>query len=224
MISAAENTEIYIATDCTGKKMEVSKEEVLRSCVLDTAKSYSSAILLLLDNNSVWPAKALLRCLFELTVRLSWCLRCPDEANKELRDEIIDKKISRWEKSAMLQDIRILKDFKRTYPQNAEEIDDKIKKSAEGIYDLYVKRMPGYKNLLTEFPDEFEKIMPPQLYSDLHKAVHLDTNILSKIYMSGKSDLSNDNRDIDELKKLCMFLVKIIEDVTKKDYDLNSFM
>lgn len=206
------------------QEMENSKEEVLRSCVLDAAKSYSSAILLLLDNNSVWPAKALLRCLFELTARLSWCLRCPDEADKELRSEMIDKKLCRWDKSAMLQDIRILKDFKRTYPQNAEEIDNQVKKLADEIYDLYVKRMPGYKNLLNEFPNEFEKMVPPQLYSDLHKAVHLDMNVLSKIYMSGKSDLSNDNRDIDELKKLCMFLVKIIEDVTKKDYDLKSFM
>jgi len=204
--------------------MEVSKEEVLRSCVLDTAKSYSSAILLLLDNNSVWPAKALLRCLFELTARLLWCLRYPDEANEELRSEIINKKLCRWEKSTMLQDIKVLKDFKRAYPQNAEEIDDKIKIFADGIYDLYVKRMPNYKNLLNEFPDEFEKMVPPQLYSDLHKAVHLDANILSKIYMSGRSNSSDDNSDIDELKKLCMFLVKIIEDVTKKDYDLESFL
>ena len=205
-------------------KMEVSREEVLRSCVLDTAKSYSNAILLLLDNNSVWPAKALLRCLFELAARLSWCLRYPDEANEELRGEIIDEKISRWGKSAMVQDIKILKDFKRAYPQNAEEIDNQVKKLADEIYDLYVKRMPSYKNLLNEFPDEFEKMVPPQLYSDLHKAVHLDANILSKIYMSAKSNSSDDNSDIDELKKLCMFLVKIIEDTIRKDYDLKSFM
>ena len=204
--------------------MEVSKEEVLRSCVLDGAKSYSNAILLLLDNNHVWPAKALLRCLFELTARLLWCLRCPDEADKELRSEMIDKKLCRWEKSAMLQDIRILKDFKRAYPQNAEEIDDKIKKYADEIYDLYVKRMPSYKNLLNEFPDEFEKMVSPQLYSDFHKAVHLDANILTKIYMSGKSGSSDNDSDIDKLKNLCLFLVKIIEDVTKKDYDLESFM
>ncbi len=45
--------------------------------VLHSARDYCSAVLLLLQNKHPTPAKALLRCLFELSMKLTWCLTLP---------------------------------------------------------------------------------------------------------------------------------------------------
>ncbi len=201
---------MFAKTRALIKKTE-NPENALCSTVLEGAECYCNAIFLLLNNNYVFPARALMRCLCELTVKLMWCLRCPDDTNEEQDRKTVGEKIRRWEKSTLAQNIKVLEEWKQVDPKN-DKINDDIKSLKEKKDKMDVKQMPCYAQLLKELPDDFRSKISLKLYKDFNKAVHLDANSLAEIYLhNGKTNVNNS--DISELEKSCLVLVNLITGV-----------
>ncbi|MHC4679763.1 MAG: DUF5677 domain-containing protein [Planctomycetota bacterium] len=152
-----------------------NRENAICSAVLEGAECYCNAILSLLNRNSVFPAKALMRCLCELAVKLMWCLQCRDDTNEVQDRKTVDEKVHRWEKSTLAQNIKVLKEWKQVDPKN-NKIDDLIRKLEKKKDNMNVKEMPRYAQLLETLPDDFRRGMSVELYMDCNKAVHLSRN------------------------------------------------
>lgn len=196
-----------------------NRECAMCTIVLDGAECYCNAIFLLLNENYVFPARALMRCLCELAVKLMWCLQCPDDMDKKKSKKTVDEKIRRWEKSTLVQNIKVLKEYKQVNPQG-NSIDNQIKDLKKEKDTMGVKEMPPYKQLLKNLPSDFCKIST-KLYQDLNKAVHLDVNSLGKICLHNNK-INVNNSDISELKDSCFLLAKIITgviDINQKSAD-----
>jgi len=189
-----------------------NRENAMCINVLDGAECYCNAILILLNKNYVFPAKALMRCLCELTVKLMWCLQCPVDTDEEQDKKTVDEKIRRWEKSTLAQNIKVLEEWKQVDPQN-NKIDDQIKELEKKKDKMNVKKeMPKYPQLLNKLPDTFRRGISLKLYKDFNKAVHLDANSLVKIY-SHNNKTNVKNSDISRLKDCCFLLATIITGV-----------
>ncbi len=206
LLSMFAKTRALIKTENTE-----NRENAMCIIVLDGAECYCNAILILLNKNHVFPAMALLRCLCELTVKLMWCLQCPDDTDKEQNSKTVDEKIRRWEKSTCAQNIKVLEELKSVHPRN-NKIDAQLKKLREEKGNLGVKEMPEYVQLLKYLPEDFGKKVSPELYKNFNKAVHLDTNSLGEIYLhNNKANINNS--DIIRLKDCCLLFAKIIAGV-----------
>jgi len=188
-----------------------NRENAMCITVLDGAECYCNAILILLNKNYVFPAKALMRCLCELTVKLMWCLQCPVDTDEEQDRKTVDEKIRRWEKSTLAQDIKVLEEWKQVDLQN-DKIDDQIKELEKKKDTMDVKKMPNYPQLLNKLPNKFRREISLELYKNFNKAVHLDANSLGKIYLhNNKTNFKNG--DISRLKDYCLLLAKNITGV-----------
>lgn len=185
-----------------------NRENAMCTAALDGAEHYCSAIFLLLNNNYVFPAMALLRCLCELTVKLSWCLQCPDDTDEEQNSKTVGEKIRRWEKNTLAQNIKVLEECKKVDPQN-KNIDAQINEFAKKKDNMDVNEMPGYSQLLGKLPPQFRREISLELYMDFNKAVHLDANSLGKICLHNNKTNVN-NSDIGRLKGSCLSLAKFI--------------
>lgn len=181
-----------------------NQENAMCTSVLDGAECYCNAIFLLLNRNYVFPAMALMRCLCELAVKLIWCLQCPDDTDSEQDKKTVDEKIRRWEKRTLVQNIKVLKEYKQVNPQR-NSIDGQIKDLEKKKDAMGVKAMPTYKQLLKNLPSDFCKIST-KLYQDLNKAVHLDTNSLVKIHLHNNKTKVNSS----DIRGSCFLLAKII--------------
>ena len=197
-------------------KDEQNQENAMCSAVLEGAECYCKAILLLLDKNYVYPAKALMRCLCELTIKLMWCLQCPDDTNEIQDSQIVDEKAHRWEKKTLAQNINVLKEFKNVNLEN-NKIDDLIKKLEMKKDKIKVKEMPKYADLLKGLPMEFRRKISVKLYSDFHKAIHLDSNSLVKLYLHGNKTNIN-NGELNELKDFCFALANLVTGIIATNY------
>ncbi len=184
-----------------------NRENAMCITVLDGAEHYCNAILLLLNKNYVFPAKALMRCLCELTVKLMWCLKCPDDTDEEQDKKTVDEKIRCWEKSTLARNIQVLKECKKVDPQN-NKIDDQIKELEKKKDNMSAEEMPCYGRLLEKLPSELRDISL-NLYKCGNKAIHLDANSLAKIYSHNHKTNVNDS-DISRLKVWCLLLAKNI--------------
>ena len=187
-----------------------NRKNAMCTTVLDGAECYCNAILLLLNKNYVFPAKALMRCLCELTVKTIWCLKCPDDTDEEPNRKTVDEKIRCWEKSTLAQNIQVLKECKEVDPYNSK-IDDQIKELEKKKDNMDVGKMPRYGELLKKLPDEFRDISL-ELYKDFNKAVHLDANSLGEICLHNNKTNVN-NSDIIRLNECCLSLAKNITGV-----------
>lgn len=188
-----------------------NRENAMCMTVLDGAECYCNAILILLNKNYVFPAKALMRCLCELTVKLMWCLQCPDGTDEEQDRKTVDEKIRRWEKSTLAQNIKVWEEWKKVDPQN-NKIDDQIKELKKKKDNIDVKEMPCYAQLLKELPYIFRREISLELYMNFNKAVHLDANSLGDICLQNNKTNVN-NSDISRLKDCCLLLAKNITGV-----------
>jgi len=188
-----------------------NQENAMCITVLDGAECYCNAILILLNRNYVFPAKALMRCLCELTVKLMWCLQCPVDTDEEQDRKTVDEKIRRWEKSTLAQNIKVLEEWKQVDPGN-DKIDDQIKELEKKKDKMNVDEIPNYPQLLEKLPDDFRRVISLKLYKDFNKAVHLDANSLGEICLHNNKTNVN-NSDISRLKDCCLLLAKNITGV-----------
>jgi len=203
LLSMFDKTRALIKTE--------NRENAMCIVVLNGAECYCNAILILLSKNYVFPAKALMRCLWELTVKLMWCLQCPDDTDEEQDRKMVDEKIHRWEKSTLTQNIKVLEEWKQVDPHN-NKIDEQIKELEKKKDKINVKEMPNYPQLLNRLPHDFRCKISLEIYKDYNKAVHLDANSLVKIY-SNNNKVNVKNKDIIRLKEFCFLLAKLITKV-----------
>ena len=200
--------------------------------VLHSTHDYCEAILSLLADGHVMPGKALLRCLWEVYVKLSWCLHIPDDVDLDFsEDKLVARKIRRWEKDTLYRNVKILEGFRGTMPVGdkswLEENIDKLKQ--EPLFsDHAVKNLPPLTELIHQLPEEYGKEGHPFLYLQFNSAVHLDVQSLVDNYpgLMGKVKAS----DLDALRTYCVinaFWVNATirlnygQDITrlKNDYD-----
>lgn len=145
---------------------------------LTVSSKYCEAIIRSLAVGCRMPAKALLRVLFELSVKLLWCLMIPEE-RKLVADNVIEEKIKRWAKSTVTQDIRILRRFKECIADNGvSELENRIKKFEDIGKSLDCNQMPKFAKLVKELPGSWSKELYTQCYLQFNNAVHLDVTSL----------------------------------------------
>ena len=93
-----EDTQKLIKSKIDTDILEAGLIDKLCVCVLKASNQYCEAIIQLLYNGHEYPAKALMRCLGELNMKLIWCVATrPEEENIS---EAIEKRINRWRKAA----------------------------------------------------------------------------------------------------------------------------
>jgi len=186
------------------------------------ARDYCNAIFCLTGKNHLLPAKALLRCLCELSVKLSWCLIVPDGLSAEEESKVVEQKIKRWEKDTLCEKIKILKKFKEAATTASdskleEEINSEMRKmKQEPLFgNNEVKRMPNFFDIIKEMPKIFKAGVYPLLYLQFNNAVHLDVTSLVGFY-TGEDKINKDN-----LIRYCVDHAFHINSVIRMNYDID---
>jgi len=199
-----------------------SPTDSLCGAVLHSARDYCFAILLLLQKGHSMPAMALLRCLYELSMKLFWCLSVPGKTDNKEVDKIVEQKIRRWEKDTLCSVMKYLKELKNTADKpNVDYIEQEINRLKKELLssDPTVKCLPPFANLVGELPDLIRKELHPRLYLKFNNAVHLDVKSLVENYKSKSSGRSVS--DLNALIKCCVILVLYINWAVRKNYDVD---
>jgi hypothetical protein len=187
------------------------KIALLCASVTAVVKTYINSILAQLDMGFVLPSVAGLRIVSDLVNKFLWCL------NEDNDDKIKDR-IKRWEKSTAKENKKLLEGFIKI-------IDDSQVKSAmqETIAELdhvvannRIKEMPPATRLFEENKNLFFDNVYPQAYQQFNAGVHIDIDILEKIWtlqnQTGKwvGDIQLSPKDIAGLKKHCLSSVWMV--------------
>lgn len=185
-------------------------------CVVKTSSQYCSAVIELLDKGYDFPARALMRCLGELSAKFTWSLvGCNNKKNNT--PEAIKKRVQRWRKTACSEGIRLLEGSASVMRPEDKEIHEKIlndlKQQREG---LGVKNMPDLTevfNQLEKHYDIYSKIRIA-FYSVFNNAVHVDPACMSKIHLAQK-------RGEDSTRSYCVAIAYHINFLIRSKYDLD---
>jgi hypothetical protein len=194
----------------------------LCDAVLHSARDYCFAVLLLLQKGHSMPAMALLRCLYELSMKLFWCLRVPDKTDNKEADKIIEHKSRRWEKDTLCRIVRYLKELKKTADApNGDYIEQEISRlESETLFsDSTVECLPQFANLVGELPDLIRNELHPMLYLQFNNAVHLDVKSLVSNYKSKHGGKSVPDSNV--LIKYCLTLALYVNWAVRKHYDVD---
>lgn len=139
---------------------------------LSVCSTYSNAIASLLAQELRMPAKALLRCLFEVSVKVLWCLH---EPGKETSDAAIEERIKRWAKSAIKARLKLrrgLGELLTSGPlQNENQsICDRMERD---LSQLVYNDIPNVKDITKALGESWQSFYT-RLYLPFNDAVHLD--------------------------------------------------
>jgi len=185
-------------------------------CVAKTSYQYCSVIIELLDKGYEFPARALMRCLGELSVKFTWSLvGCNNKKNNT--PEAIKKRVQRWRKTACSEGIRLLEGSASVMCQEDKEVHGKIlndlKQQRE---ELEVKNMPDLAEIFKQLGknyDVYNKIRVA-FYSVFNNAVHIDPASMSKIYLSQQ-------RGQDSTRSYCVAIAYHINFLIRSKYGIN---
>ena len=205
-----------------GKINSSSSTDGLCNTLLHSARDYCFAILLLLQKGHSMPAMALLRCLYELTIKLFWCLNVPDKTDNKEADKIVEQKIRRWEKDTLCSIVKCLKELKSAADEpNSDNIEQEINRlESESLFsDSTVKCLPPFANLVGELPDLFRNKLHPRLYLQFNNAVHLDVKSLVDNYKSKHGGKSVPDSNV--LIKCCVTYTLYINCAVRMHYDVD---
>ncbi len=190
--------------------------------VLHSTKDYCCTVLLLVQSGNIMPAKALLRCLCELSVKLNWCLVVPDNIRYKKSQTIVKQKIRRWEKDTLCRNIEALGKFRDAVDGSVrQEIGEAIEKlKQEPLFtDSTVKRLPKFMHIIGQLPDMFKNEVYPLLYLSFNNAVHLDVTSLVDDYMSKSGKQSGPDSTI--LAKYCVAHAFHVNSTIRKNYKID---
>jgi hypothetical protein len=161
------------------------KIDKLCLCVAKTSYQYCSAVIQLLDKGYELPVRALMRCIGELSAKITWSLvGCKDENNTS---EAIEERIQRWEKSACSKGIELLEGTTSVNRPEDKNVNEKIlndlKQQCKG---LEVKNMPDLSEIFNQLGENYKIYSKIRIafYSIFNNAVHLDPASMSEIYLS----------------------------------------
>jgi len=177
---------------------------------LRTGERYCKATLLLLNNNYLSPAKALLRILSELIAKLLWCLIIPDNgANRT--NEIIQERIDRWKKSTALKLAKGLEEFSDVFSANINKIIEEAKRLRTFAKGINPKEMPNVNQIFKDLPNPWYEEIYPRIYWQFNSAIHPDLKMLGELieqngkYMVCRSEGFNDSHELLKLSTICAY-------------------
>lgn len=198
--------------------------------ILVVAKKYSKACFTLLENNHILPAKAILRILAELFIKLAWCV---DIENKNSNDTERINKLKRWARHTEKERLKGLeKCLKATIDKSEIEfIQQCIQKKED-----YLKQFPqpiiekGFPPTVDLFTGEkiggldstFGHYLYLKNYFLYHNAVHLDMCSIGNLVKrrDGITFIEPDGSDDNEiLAQNCLYQVLFIVLVIRRYYN-----
>lgn len=204
-----------------------SNKPVDHLCVtsLTVSAKYCEAIMSLLARGCRIPVKALLRILFELSVKMLWCLIVP-KGKQDIADEVIAENIRRWAKSTVTQDLRILRRFKECIPDNrVSELKKRIKEFEDIGKSLDCNQMPKFAKLVKELPGSWSKELYTQCYLQFNNAVHLDITSLCERVKDSRNKLfvdSDSEEKVEDLAQYCITFEHNILYLVRQHYDWDT--
>lgn len=193
----------------------------LCQAALKSSNDFCCAIILLLRSGHIMPAKALLRCLCELLIKLCWCLSVPDNISEAEDNHIAEIKIKRWEKDTLYNNIKILEKFsevvgEKTSKKFKKEI-AKLKK--EPLFsDRKIKKLPTLKDIAGQLPEIFKNEVYPRFYIKFNNAIHLDVTSLVDTYETNNKQISKSV--LNDLIEDCITLALQTNAVIRMNYKI----
>jgi len=204
----------------------VTGNDLLIVGVLFAARKYTRAVLLLLSQKHALPAKALLRVLCELFVKIVWCLDI--QSNEEDTKERVHMNFQSWDYSRLIQDKRLLTNLEKyTEGDFGGKVQDALKKAANDVADYKerpVKCIPPTADIFKEL-SVIEPAMNniyAEIYQNYSRAVHLDRNTFSRLvqYKGDRIVCYDDwDDDINDLYAKCLCISCDINIVIRKHYN-----
>jgi len=185
-------------------------------CVAKTSYQYCSAILQLLNKGYEFPARALMRCIGELSAKFTWSMvNCSNKKNDT--PESIKKRIQRWKKTACSKGIMLLEDSTSVMCPEDKEIHEKILNDLkQNLKELDAERcIPQITQIfeqLSKSYDVYNKIRIA-FYSIFNNAVHIDPASISKIYLSQQQGQ-------DSTRSYCVAITYHINSLIRSKYNL----
>lgn len=211
---------------------------------ITVVQNYLWSILKLLDKNQVdqhiLPAMALLRCLYQLTSRITWILMGINDGERENRIKRLERDSLRDELKLIEQ---ILEAYKNDERQNTRDALKKYKMAQENMTERLeclkscgTKGLPEQIRILKEvFKGEYgvpnkgpgaSELIPIAGWRRLHKSVHPDYLVLNYTIFNSEGGLfyyGDIKENIDDLKYECCVCVHRFLKEVYKFYEFKDF-
>ncbi|MGB2865158.1 MAG: DUF5677 domain-containing protein [Sedimentisphaerales bacterium] len=194
----------------------------LCQAALNSSNDFCCSIILLLRSGHIMPAKALLRCLCELLIKLCWCLSVSDNISDAKDDHIVKAKIQRWEKDTLCNNIKILEKFSDVVDEiTSKKFKKEIAKlKQEPLFSNgKIKRLPALKDIAGQLPEIFKNEVYPRFYIKFNNAIHLDVTSLVDTYKTKNKKISKNV--FNDLIEDCMTLALQINAVIRMNYEID---
>lgn len=153
---------------------------------LHCGRKYCNGILVLLMNDHKMPAAALVRILFELYVKLLWCLQAPDKTDASAKDNCYQR-LRRWDYTRATEHRKMLRELSPATQssgdtEGADEAIRKLDKYIERLKAEQLSKMPSVAELCRDLGAE----LYPKVYRYFSRAVHLDMGLIrDMVHVSG---------------------------------------
>jgi len=204
-------------------RQETQLENTVNASV-SVVQNYLWSILKLLDRNQadqhILPAKALLRCLYQLTSRMTWILMGASADERKDRIEQLEKKSLEDESKLAGRILEVYKNDARENTRIALQRHEKARrdfsKRIENLNTCGTERLPSPIEILKEvFGGEYgepregpgaSELVPIRGWPDLHKAVHPDYIALNSTISNSENAQSYDGdtrEDVAGIKYEC---------------------
>lgn len=192
-----------------GRRGNLQPSDLLCITTLTVCSTYFSSIMILLKNGMRMPAKALLRVLFEVSVKTMWCLHKP---GPDKSDSAVEQRIERWAKASLKEDIRLRQDFASILEgEDREKLEEDIRQLNEQHKAWECERMPSkFTDIVKDLGDVWFKEHYPRLYRQFNSAVHLDFASLCSRAKYNDSDMLITNDTDEAVKDLAQMAVAIM--------------
>ena len=208
-----------------------TEDDLIIAGVLFGARKYTRAVLSLLLQKHISPAKALLRILCELYVRFYWCLDVPGDTKDVKQTSHLN--FMRWDYLRLLNDKKLLKNLKNSregdFRQKVQESLEEVHKGIEKYKKLGIKCMPDMACILNTLSSKNDGIgfMYPEIYLNFNRAIHLDRNTFRRLIQYNDDDnkiMCYDDwvEDINRLYKYCLCMSGDIIILIRKYYNLET--
>ncbi len=199
-----------------------------RLCIttLSVCSTYCKAIMTLLQNGLRMPTQALIRILFEVSMKVSWCLYGPG-ADPDKSESAVDKRINGWAKASLDEDRKLRKDYLNIVTEEERKrLAETIAESEEMLKHWECDSMPeNFYRLTKDLGDTWQKEFYPQMYRRFNSAVHLDfASLCNKAKDQGPNiAVANDSDEpLEELAQYCVAIMHIIFFVIREYYGWNT--
>lgn len=174
------------------------------TAALHTIMIYLNASRILQDGGLNLPAMALVRIASDVVIKLIWCLQDCSEAE-------IDRRIGRWRKKTVAEQKRLLNDLKDVF-LTREQV-ERLISTVEKTVNPQLKEMPSTRQLFRDVMPLFSGDIYCTAYLQFNSAVHVDTELMTKILMSPlrpmgcDRDISLQEEDTENLRTIRLSLL-----------------